>query len=606
MQVQDVVSFLQQTPPFDDLVPAVLESVSRDLTVTYLASGEQLPPQPALVLIRSGLFALHTEQQRLTHLQSGDYYGYQLLLTGLTDPDRIYCEEDGLVYFLPQQSFDSLRHQYKNFDLFFQRLFSRRLHLYQSNQQQNTSTLKVADLVTRRKISIDCGQTVQQAALLMTEQRVSCLLIEQDEQLVGILTDRDLRSRVLAKNLPATTTVNAVMTKTPQSIDSHQFAFEAIQQMSQYNIHHLPVEEQGKAIGVLTTTDLIRSQQEHPVFLISHIHRQHKADGLNTIAPQIEQLALQLAEQQLPSYEVSSVLTSIMDALAQSWLQIAEQQLGPAPCIYSWLGFGSQARRDMLPSADQDNALLLEKEPTGAVADYFTALADIVCQGLASSGQALCDGHIMASNPELRLSLKGWSHRFAKWLNTPDPQALLSSSIFFDMRLIHGSKGLFNALQHDVLARCKNNPLFLYHLAKNATERQPPLGFFKHFLLELDGRQRKGLDLKKRGVSLITDLVRVHALSVGIEAVNTRERLALLQQQQVLTQRQQQNLQGAFDVLANLRWQLQAQDLKRGRHLSNLLDPSQLNLLQRHQLKDAFAVISDEQHILRQRFCREI
>jgi CBS domain-containing protein len=606
MQVQDVVSFLQQTPPFDDLAPAVLESVSRDLSVTYLASGEQLSPQPALVLIRSGLFALHTEQQRLTHLQSGDYYGYQLLLTGLTDPDRIYCEEDGLVYFLPQQSFDSLRHQYKNFDLFFQRLFSRRLHLYQSNQQQNTSTLKVADLVTRRKISIDCGQTVQQAALLMTEQRVSCLLIEQDEQLVGILTDRDLRSRVLAKNLPATTTVNAVMTKTPQSIDSHQFAFEAIQQMSQYNIHHLPVEEQGKAIGVLTTTDLIRSQQEHPVFLISHIHRQHKADGLNTIAPQIEQLALQLAEQQLPSYEVSSVLTSIMDALAQSWLQIAEQQLGPAPCIYSWLGFGSQARRDMLPSADQDNALLLEKEPTGAVADYFTALADIVCQGLASSGQALCDGHIMASNPELRLSLKGWSHRFAKWLNTPDPQALLSSSIFFDMRLIHGSKGLFNALQQDVLARCRNNQLFLYHLAKNATERQPPLGFFKHFLLELDGRQRKGLDLKKRGISLITDLVRVHALSVGIEAVNTRERLTLLLQQQVLSQRQQQNLQGAFDVLANLRWQLQAQDLKRGRHLSNLLDPSQLNLLQRHQLKDAFAVISDEQHVLRQRFCREI
>lgn len=606
MQVQDVVSFLQQTPPFDDLAPAVLESVSRDLSVTYLASGEQLYPQPALVLIRSGLFALHTEQQRLTHLQSGDYYGYQLLLTGLTDPDRIYCEEDGLVYFLPQKSFDSLRHQYKNFDLFFQRLFSRRLHLYQSNQQQNTSTLKVADLVTRRKISIDCGQTVQQAALLMTEQRVSCLLIEQDEQLVGILTDRDLRSRVLAKNLPATTTVNAVMTKTPQSIDSHQFAFEAIQQMSQYNIHHLPVEEQGKVIGVLTTTDLIRSQQEHPVFLISHIHRQHKADGLNTIAPQIEQLALQLAEQQLPSYEVSSVLTSIMDALAQSWLQIAEQQLGPAPCIYSWLGFGSQARRDMLPSADQDNALLLEKEPTGAVADYFTALADIVCQGLASSGQALCDGHIMASNPELRLSLKGWSHRFAKWLNTPDPQALLSSSIFFDMRLIHGSKGLFNALQQDVLARCRNNQLFLYHLAKNATERQPPLGFFKHFLLELDGRQRKGLDLKKRGISLITDLVRVHALSVGIEAVNTRERLTLLLQQQVLSQRQQQNLQGAFDVLANLRWQLQAQDLKRGRHLSNLLDPSQLNLLQRHQLKDAFAVISDEQHVLRQRFCREI
>jgi len=220
------------------------------------------------------------------------------------------------------------------------------------------------------------------------------------------------------------------MTKTPHSIDIDCFAFEAIQQMSQHNIHHLPVTEQDKPIGVLTTTDLIRSQQEHPVFLISHIHRQHQAAGLQAITPQIQQLALQLAEQHIPSYEVSSILTSIMDALVQSWLNIAEQQLGPAPCVYSWLVFGSQARRDMLPSADQDNALLLEKEPSGAIAEYFSALADIVCHGLASSGQALCDGQIMAANPELRLSLKGWSNRFAKWLNTPDPQALLNSSIF--------------------------------------------------------------------------------------------------------------------------------------------------------------------------------
>ncbi len=606
MQVQEVVSFLQQTPPFDDLAQHVLEGLSRELTVVYLASGEALKPEPQLMLIRSGLFALHSELQRITHLQSGDFYGYQLLLTGLADADTIRCEEDGLVYFLPQENFDKLRYQYKNFDLFFQRLFSRRLHLYQSSQQQNTSTLKVADLVTRRKVSTDCADSVQQAALLMTEQRVSCVLIEQDEQLVGILTDRDLRSRVLAKNLPASTSVSDVMTKTPHSIDISCFAFEAIQQMSQHNIHHLPVTEQGKALGVLTTTDLIRSQQEHPVFLISHIHRQHQAAGLQAITPQIQQLALQLADQQIPSYEVSSVLTSIMDALTQSWLAIAEQQLGPAPCVYSWLVFGSQARRDMLPSADQDNALLLEKEPTSAIAEYFSALSDIVCTGLASCGQALCEGHIMASNPELRLSLKGWSGRFAKWLNTPDPQALLNSSIFFDMRLVHGSKGLFNMLQQDVLARSKNNELFLYQLAKNATERQPPLGFFKHFLLEQDGRQRKGLDLKKRGVSLITDLVRVYALFAGVQAVNTRERLDLLLQQAVLTQRQQQNLKGALDVLANLRWQLQAEDMQRGRHLSNLLDPGQLSLLQRHQLKDAFAVISDEQQVLRQRFCREL
>lgn len=115
MQIQEVVTFLQQTPPFDDLAPHVLESLCRELTVVYFASGEEQQPEPQLMLIRSGLFALHTEQQRLTHLQTGDYYGYQLLLTGLADPDTIRCEEDGLVYFFPQESFDKLRHQYKKF-----------------------------------------------------------------------------------------------------------------------------------------------------------------------------------------------------------------------------------------------------------------------------------------------------------------------------------------------------------------------------------------------------------------------------------------------------------------------------------------------------------
>ncbi|MFC4656331.1 putative nucleotidyltransferase substrate binding domain-containing protein [Rheinheimera marina] len=605
MAVQDVVHFLQNIPPFDDLAPHVLDELCRDIQVYYASHGEVLQPKTELMLVRSGLFALHAEHQRLTHLQSGDFYGYQLLLTGLADPDRLVCEEDGLLYFFSQQRFDALRHQYKNFDLFFQRLFGRRLHLYQSSREQSTSTLKVADLLTRRVVAIAPEQSIQQAASLMTEQRVSCLLVEQQDELVGILTDRDLRSRVLAKNLPASTQVQQVMTKHPHKIELDRYAFEAMELMSQHNIHHLAVEDKNKAVGVLTTTDLIRSQQEHPVFLISHIHRQQTPDGLTDIQPQIRQLMLSLGQQKLPASEVSAILTSIMDALTHSWLRLAEMQLGPPPCVYSWLCFGSQARRDMLPSADQDNALLLEKEPTGPVADYFAALSEFVCQGLAQSGQALCSGLIMANQPKLRLSLKGWSARFAHFLQSPDPQALLDSSIFFDLRLVHGSKGLFNALQQDVLARAQGNELFSFHLAKNATERHPPLGFFKHFLLEQDGRQRKGLDIKKRGVSLVTDLVRVYALAHGISTVSTKERLAELEQLQAISRSQQQNLSGAYDVLASLRWQTQWQDLQRGHHLSNLLDPAQLNLLQRHQLKDAFAVISDEQQILRQRFCRE-
>src|SRR5690606_3941584 len=181
-----------------------------------------------------------------------------------------------------------------------------------------------------------------------------------------------------------------------------------------------------------------------------------------------------LSKQQVPAYEAGHIITTVTDALTQRLIYLAQQQLGEPPCVFSWLAFGSQARMDQSLNADQDNALLLEKEPLGEIGDYFSALAEFVCQGLAQCGITLCSGNIMATNSELRLSLKGWSGRFARWIATPTPDALLKASIFFDLRVIDGSKGLFNALQQDILQRTAEAPLFLYPLAQAALQRTAP------------------------------------------------------------------------------------------------------------------------------------
>lgn len=602
MHVTEVVQFLQHIPPFSQLPAFEQQQVAAKLTVYYASHDEQIGFANNLVLVRTGLF-FSDDQQQLHPLQSGDFWGYAQILTADDLKARLRCQEDGLIYALADAHFQELRRQYKNFDLFFQRLLSRSLHLHQTSQ---TTALRVADLCSGRKVAIMPSASIQDAAQLMSLERVSSLLVEQDDELVGIITDRDLRCRVLAKGLDPQLPLSQVMTPRPYRISHDHFAFEAMQLMSQHNIHHLPVEMHNKVIGIISTSDLIRSSQEHPLFVISHIHRQHNRDGLAACQEPIRQLIAQLYKQHMAVAEVSRILSGIYDALAQSWIRLAEQELGPAPCIYTWVCFGSQARQDMLPGADQDNALLLEKEPVDEVGEYFSQFAAIVCEGLASSGQTLCPGNVMATNPQLRLSLKGWSQRFAGMLNTPDPQALLDSSIYFDCRLVAGSQGLFNALQQDILARTPNQALFLYHLAKNALSHQPPLGFFKHFLLEHDGQHRRGLDLKKRGSSLINDLMRVHALAHGVTAVSTRERLEMLKQQQVLSPSQAQDLLAAYEILAELRWQIQGEALTQQATVSNLLDPAGLDLMRRHQLKDAFAVIGQEQKVLQLRYCREV
>jgi len=606
MEVAEVSKFLANTTPFDQLAASQQATLALQLNVYYCQAGETVVINTdSLLIVRTGIYALYSDQQQLlTKLEEGDFYGYQLLLTGLADNDQLICEEDGLLYFLPADEFHQLRYQYKNIDIFFQRLFGRRLHQYKE-QQGSRFTLKVSDIAQARKIAISGEQTVQHAAALMTEKRVSSLLVEQNERLIGIVTDRDLRSRVLAVNLPASTPVSTVMTAKPQTIDKHAYLFEAVQLMSRFNIHHLPVLEQGISFGMITTTDVIRSQQDHPVYLIGEIHRQATVDGLEQCSLQINNLALVLGKQQVPAHEAGHIITTLTDALTQRLIKLAQQALGPAPCVFSWLCFGSQARMDQSINADQDNALLLEKEPTGAIGEYFSALADFVCQGLGRCGITLCPGNIMASNPELRMSLKGWSGKFAKWISSPTPEAILKASIFFDMRVVEGSKGLFNALQQDILART-NQSLFLMQLAQTAMQRTAPLSFLKNFILEHDGKHKKGLDLKKRGISLITDIVRVYALANGISEVNTRQRLQQLASQGVMDIKDTQNLSDAFDVLAQLRWDKHLHDISQGHDASNLLDPAVLSGLQRHQLKDSFAVVNNAQSSMKHRYCREI
>ncbi len=606
MEVAEVSKFLGHTTPFDQLSDAQLAELALNLNVYYCQAGESVDTASEnLLIVRTGIYALYSDQQKLlTKLEEGDFYGYQLLLTGLADNDQLICEEDGLLYWLPADSFHQLRYQYKNIDIFFQRLFGRRLHQYKDHQGSRF-ILKVSDIAQPRKVAISGDASVQAAAKLMTEKRVSSLLIEQDDRLVGILTDRDLRTRVLAADLPAATAVQDVMTPKPHTIDMHAYLFEAVQLMSRFNVHHLPVTERGISYGMITTTDVIRSQQDHPVYLIGEIHRQATVDGLEQCSLQINNLALVLGKQQVPAHEAAHIITTITDALTQRLIKLAIQQLGPAPCVFSWLCFGSQARMDQSINADQDNALLLEKEPTGDIADYFAKLADFVCQGLSRCGITLCPGNIMASNPELRMSLKGWSSKFARWISSPTPEAILKSSIFFDMRVVEGSKGLFNALQQDILART-NKSLFLMHLAQTALQRTAPLSFLKNFILEHDGKQKKGLDLKKRGISLITDIVRVYALANGILEVNTRTRLQQMAAQGVMDSKDTQNLSDAFDVLAQLRWEKHLHDVSQGHDASNLLDPAVLSGLQRHQLKDSFAVVNTAQSSLKHRFCRDM
>ena len=160
--------------------------------------------------------------------------------------------------------------------------------------------------------------------------------------------------------------------------------------------------------------------------------------------------------------------------------------------------------------------------------DYFQQVAQFVSDGLAACGYVYCPGNIMATNPQWRQPLSVWREYFRQWIDTPEPQALVNATIFFDLRCTYGDDSLWLRLRDDLLGRTRNSSLFQRLLAENAQTFQPPLNFWGGLASERNAAGEKIIDLKKRGVVPVIDLARVYALAQGLPALNTVERLQAL------------------------------------------------------------------------------
>lgn len=610
IEIKEIKRFLQAHIPFDSLSPAALSKAATGLTIKYFSSQSKHVEidytNPKLYIVRTGAFEIRNSRQELVdRLGEGDYFGFQSLLTGQSVDNQVPILQDGLVYQIEQQLFSDLCNDSVEFERFFNRAHAKRLtNAPTSTGEQSPVNLTIKHLVHHNVISMTSDNTVAQAAVLMSEHRISSLLIIDNDELTGVLTDRDLRSRVLAQGLDGSALINDVMTRSPFCIDINAMAFEASLLMSTHNIHHLPVLENGKVAGMITTTDIIRSQNNQPIFLIGEINRVKDVDGLVAVSKKIPELLQSMIASDARAEEIGRVLTLVSDSLTRRLLVLGEEKFGAAPMAYSWIVFGSQGRMDQTAGSDQDNGMILARTPNEQEASYFKALTEYVCGALDACGYVYCPGQIMAQTDKWRVDVTAWKSYFNQWVNTPSPEALLNASIFFDMRLLAGDKGLFDELQTFVNSATKGNQIFIASMAGLAVSSTPPLGFFGKFVLERDGEENKVLDLKHRGVALINDVVRVYALHEGLSEANTQQRLNQLLGRKILNKNDVKSLKDALEFIADLRLKNQGQQYQANKPTTNYLKPKAVSRLLQHQLKEAFEVVHGAQKGLQSKFTR--
>ena len=467
----------------------------------------------------------------------------------------------------------------------------------------NLMTTPVSALIKRAPITLSPHTSIREAAQVMSDQRVSSVLIVEQGLLFGLITDRDLRNRVIAAGMDTALPIADIATLAPMSVDVKNPAFDALLLMARHNIHHVPVLDGQRIAGMITATDLTEQHSTSAVYLAGDIYKQSTVEGLQAVATKVKRLQQSLAAAEASAYNTGHIVTAIADAITSRLLQLGEAQLGPAPVDYVWVAAGSQARNEQTAKSDQDNCLVIDDAYDEAQhGAYFKALAEFVCNGLDACGYVYCPGEMMAQTDQWRQPRRRWLAYFTEWTSQPDPTALMLTCVFFDMRAIHGSAALLDGLRRSVLQQTRGNTIFLAHMVGNALLRQPPLGMFKGISTIRSGEHKGTIDLKHHGVVPIVDLARVSALANGDNDINTHDRLTAAAAGGGLSERTARDLQDALEFLAFLRIQHQARQMAAGQTPDNHINPDDLSNFERHQLKDAFVVVQTVQSVMGQRY----
>jgi CBS domain-containing protein len=476
-----------------------------------------------------------------------------------------------------------------------------------SDPHLNLMTTPVRALIRRAPVTVPPTVSIRVAAELMREQRVSSVLLVEQGLLFGLVTDRDLRNRAVAAGLDTALPVLEIATVAPLTIPIDSPGFEALLLMARHNVHHVPVMDGQRIAGMLTATDLTEQHSTSAVYMVGEIHKQTSIEGLVAAAGRVKTLQRHLANAGASAYSTGHIVTAITDALTSRLLQMTEAQLGPPPVDYCWVAAGSQGRNEQTAKSDQDNCLVLDDAYDPARhGDYFKELARRVCDGLDACGYIHCPGGMMAMTDTWCQPRARWAEYFHTWIETPEPEALMLTCVFFDVRPVAGRRELLDGLRAQVLQRTRGNRLFLGHLVGNALSRHPPLGLFGGLTPIKSGDHKGTVDLKMSGTVPIIDLARIGALAAGHPAVSTQDRLQHAAESGEFNAQDAHDLRDAFEFLASLRIRHQVQRVAAGQEPDNYLQIEALSNFERQQMKDAFVVVKNLQELLGQRYLTKL
>jgi len=642
--MEDIAGFLAAHPPFDAVGADQLARVAAVAGVEDFPAGKTIfsqgtGPVEYLRIVRSGSVEIIYDGQVLDLLGPGELFGHASMLSGLPTGFEARAGEDTLCYRIPADVIGPLLARPDFLRFIARSIVGGRTGGGERAAPADPVQRPVETLIRTSPLVCSADEPIREAAKRMTADRASAILVRSGGTL-GIVTDYDLRSRVVAAGVSPETPVSAIMSAPAHTVGAGSLVGDVLLDMLERGVHHAPVlSAAGEVLGVVDGGDLIAAEASKPFLLRRAIDLATSAADLAAASAGLDPMIIALHDARVAAEQVAAIRCVVMDALTRRLIGLAVAEAGEPPAPFTWFALGSLARRETVPSSDVDSALAWQDSGDGrAAGDYMARVARAVDEGLRECGLRPDAHGASASNPLFARPLSSW--RAAARELSEDPtreKALILVSVISDSRPLWGcgpglgpeargtggagtggagaggagaggagvGTGGASAAGGDeagegvsvagTLWQERGRPALLRLLARFALQFHPPTGFLRDFVVEHSGERRGQLDIKHGGMIPIVDLARWAGMAAGAASCSTVDRLRAAEAAGTLASPDARTLIEAFGFIFSLRLDHQVEQLRRGEAPDDFIDPKTLNPLARSYLREAFRAVASVQ-----------
>ncbi len=632
-----LIKQLRDTEPFNHLPEETFEEFNRAAVIKKFPPhihifNQHDPPSGHLYVIKQGLVEIVAltpggVEMVVDYRKEGSFFGGTPVFTNEPYTAGARTVKETECYLIPAELLAKAAKLYPQITEYFTKaVFSRVRSLYAemvSDHSQKALTQmeaypfkkRLSEIMSAPVETCTLSTSIREIARRMTQRDLGAMLVcDQANCAAGIITERDLVTKVLARETVdcETSTAADVMTPNPFTMTPDTYMYEATAFMIGHQIRYMPVLDKGEAVGIVTLQDLMKYRSQKSMLVVDRVKAAQTIEELVAIRKGIVKVARALMSEARSPFETMEILSYIHHCILRRCFEIVleevkHQGMTPPDIRFCFIIMGSGGRKEMLLGPDQDNGLLYENFPDDKVEEvdaFFVPFCEKLVAAYARIGYPLCNGKVMANNPLWRGRLKEWQARVSDWIRVPEPKSVMYSTIFFDFMPLVGDPSLCQDLRDIVHEEIRRNPRFMYHLLENDLQHRPPLNLLGRFVLEKDEEHKGTISLKQTGSVFIVDCIRMFLLEKGIDATTTIERLGELVKLGVFNQETAEHLKAALEAFTYLRLRNEIALIDQGLEPSHYIDPYSLTKNEQDLLKEAFRAASKLQDSTKRHFGR--